>query len=200
MRVLSTQVSVWVPVVVGLLGLAGVLGAQLIAGWREDRRWKREQQREDARWRRERDAEHEQRGYAGRRDAYAKLIGLLETWSWVLYPAQHRVLVEDGELTEDMRAELREMRTLAREALGPVNLYAPTEIRDRMEPAILSKADLTAALLAGERDGERLAPMWERTKATYLTLRAALRHDLGIDRAGTAGRADRDRRDDGTAG
>lgn len=183
MRVLSTQVSVWVPIVVGLLGLAGVLGAQLIAGWRDDRRWKRELDREESRWQRERTAEHEQRSYAGRQDAYAKLIGLLETWSWALYPAQHRVLAENGELTEEMRAELREMRTLAREALGPVNLYAPTEIRNLMQPAVLSKAELTAALLAGDAEADRVAQLWDETKTSYLTLRAALRRDLGVDGA-----------------
>ena len=183
MRVLTTQVSVWVPVVVGLIGLAGVLGAQLIAGWRDDRRWKRQQQREEARWQREQVTEREQRSYTGRQEAYAKLIGLLETWSWVLYPAQHRVLIENGELTGEMRAELREMRTLAREALGPVNLYAPTEIRNLMQPAILSKADLTAALLAGDAEQDRLAGLWDETKTTYLTLRAALRRDLGVDGA-----------------
>ncbi|MFE3002673.1 hypothetical protein ACFXG4_47875 [Nocardia sp. NPDC059246] len=31
------QVSVWVPIVVAALGFIGVLGAQLIAAWREDR-------------------------------------------------------------------------------------------------------------------------------------------------------------------
>ena len=179
-RVLTTQVSVWVPIVVGVLGLAGVLSAQLIAGWRDDRRWKREQRHDEERWRRERELEHERRGYAGRQDAYARLIGLLETWSWVLYPAQHRVLEQGRELTDDMRAELREMRTLAREALGPVNLYAPSHIRDRMQAAILSKADLTAALLAGEDDADRLASLWKKTKVSYLELRAAMRRDLGI--------------------
>ena len=50
---MSGQVSVWVPIVVALLGLAGVIGGQIINAWREDRRWQREQRREDIRWQRQ---------------------------------------------------------------------------------------------------------------------------------------------------
>ena len=45
--------SVWVPVAVGIIGLIGVIAGQFINAWREDRRWKREQQREDVRWKRD---------------------------------------------------------------------------------------------------------------------------------------------------
>jgi hypothetical protein len=50
---MSGQVSVWVPLVVALLGVLGVIGGQVINAWREDRRWKREQQREELRWQRQ---------------------------------------------------------------------------------------------------------------------------------------------------
>lgn len=49
----SGQVSVWVPIVVGVIGLVGVIAGQLVNAWREDRRWRREQEREDVRWARE---------------------------------------------------------------------------------------------------------------------------------------------------
>ncbi|MDI5979851.1 hypothetical protein [Amycolatopsis magusensis] len=49
----SGQVSVWVPIVVGVIGLVGVIAGQLVSAWREDRRWRREQVREDMRWARE---------------------------------------------------------------------------------------------------------------------------------------------------
>lgn len=42
----SGQVSVWVPIVVGVIGLVGVIAGQLVNAWRERRR-------EDTRWRRE---------------------------------------------------------------------------------------------------------------------------------------------------
>lgn len=49
----SAQVSVWVPIAVGVIGVLGVISGQLINAWREDRRWKREQEREELRWQRE---------------------------------------------------------------------------------------------------------------------------------------------------
>lgn len=45
----SSQVPLWVPIVVALVGLAGVLAAQIIANCREDKRWDRERQRDDQR-------------------------------------------------------------------------------------------------------------------------------------------------------
>lgn len=53
----SGQVSVWVPIAVGMIGLIGVIVGQLINARREDRRWKRDQQREDVRWKRQREIE-----------------------------------------------------------------------------------------------------------------------------------------------
>lgn len=70
---------------VAVLGLAGVISAQLIAGWREDRRWRRELEREELRWERERD----KRSYDARAAAYAELVGAIESFDWVLYHAQH---------------------------------------------------------------------------------------------------------------
>lgn len=48
---LNAQVSVWVPIVVGVIGLLGVVAGQLINTWREDRLWRRELDREEVRWR-----------------------------------------------------------------------------------------------------------------------------------------------------
>lgn len=50
----SGQVSVWVPIVVGVIGLVGVIAGQLVSAWREDRRWEREIVREEIRWNRTR--------------------------------------------------------------------------------------------------------------------------------------------------
>jgi hypothetical protein len=51
------QVSVWVPIAVGVIGLIGIIAGQLVNAWREDRRWKRDQQRDELRWQQERDKE-----------------------------------------------------------------------------------------------------------------------------------------------
>ncbi len=55
---MSGQVSVWVPLVVALLGVVGIVAGQLVNAWREDRRWKREQQREELRWQRSKTTEN----------------------------------------------------------------------------------------------------------------------------------------------
>lgn len=47
------QVSVWVPIVVGVIGVFGVVAGQLINWWNEGRRWKRELEREEVRLRHE---------------------------------------------------------------------------------------------------------------------------------------------------
>jgi hypothetical protein len=51
------QVSIWVPIAVGIIGLIGIVAGQLVNAWREDRRWKRDQQRDELRWQQERDKE-----------------------------------------------------------------------------------------------------------------------------------------------
>lgn len=53
----TNQVSIWVPIIVGLIGLLGIIAGQLVNAWREDRRWARELAREDVRWQREAEKE-----------------------------------------------------------------------------------------------------------------------------------------------
>jgi hypothetical protein len=177
----SGSVPLWVPIVVGLLGFCGVLGAQLIAGWREDRRWQREVSRENLRWQRERERQHEERRYAGRELAYGKMIGLLEEWQWVLHPAKERVIKREESLTDELRAGLRSMRDEAREALGPINLHAPDAIRRLMRDAILAKVRLTDALLAGSDQYVEMDAQYRRSLDAYVAMRTAMRRDLAID-------------------
>lgn len=183
----------WVPLVVALVGLGGVLGAQLVAGWREDRRWQREVQREELRWQREVQREQERRRHEGREDAYARAIGGLEDWQWVLYPVKERVLKERGVMEPAQRERLESMQDVARELLGPMNLHAPEAVRGLMRDAVLSKSDLTADLLAltGPLDGtdentalrRDLTDLYRRSLKHYYAMRAAMRQDLGIDPA-----------------
>jgi hypothetical protein len=64
----SGQVSIWVPIVVGIIGLIGVVAGQMVNAWREDRRWRREQVREDLRWRREAEKEAANRAHRSQID------------------------------------------------------------------------------------------------------------------------------------
>ncbi|MGB8229553.1 MAG: hypothetical protein WCE78_10955 [Pseudonocardiaceae bacterium] len=61
---------IWVPLVVALLGLGGILFTQHRADRREDARWQRERERERASWAREDAA----RSYEQRREAYVAFI------------------------------------------------------------------------------------------------------------------------------
>ncbi|WP_215548371.1 hypothetical protein [Amycolatopsis sp. CA-230715] len=47
------QVSIWIPIIVGIIGLISVISGQLVNAWREDRRLRRDQEREEIRWNRE---------------------------------------------------------------------------------------------------------------------------------------------------
>ncbi|PZS09758.1 MAG: hypothetical protein DLM55_05635 [Acidimicrobiales bacterium] len=88
--------------VVALAGLIGVLGAQLIAGRREDRRWTRELAREESRWQRERDREERNRRYQTRELAYVQFIGAVEALDWQLYPAL-RAARRNATLSNELR-------------------------------------------------------------------------------------------------
>jgi hypothetical protein len=175
----SGQVPLWVPIVVGLLGLAGVLGAQVVAGRREDRRWQRQTEQEELRWTRERERERDNRSYEGRANAYAEVIGAIEAFDWVLW--QGRRLLKSGKaLPEDVVADLRRITGQARGALGGVNVYAPERIRATLRESLLRRSDLSIALIAGRcaDDEDRL---WREGLREYRTMRAAMRLDLGLD-------------------
>jgi hypothetical protein len=173
------QVPLWVPVVVALLGLAGVLGAQLIAGWREDRRWRRETEREELRWRRERDKDRENRSYDGRAKAYAEVIGAIESFDWVLYDAR-RMLRAGGELEDGLAAELRKTTAQARNSLGAVNVHAPEGIRAMLRESMLRRSTLSVRLLNG-RNGDEERQLWREAQREYKIMRRAMREDLGLD-------------------
>ena len=175
----SGQVPLWVPVVVALLGLGGVLGAQLIAGWREDRRWRRETEREELRWRREREKDRENRSYEGRAKAYAEVIGAIESFDWVIYDAR-RVVRAGGELDEWLAAELRKATAQARTSLGSVNVQAPERIRALLRESLLGRSTLATRLLDG-RYGQQEHDRWWEAQREYKILRRAMREDLGLD-------------------
>jgi heme exporter protein D len=174
----GSQVPVWIPIVVALLGLAGVILTQILSGRRETRRMAEEAAREERRWQREREA----RTHETRADAYAQLMGVLEAFDGVLFQA--RAIVEaDGKLDEHQITELREVRSEAQHALGPVVLHAPEAVRRLVSDATLPRMRLAMMLLdpGGDRDRTRLRPAWEAGQRGYRVMRARMRADLGFD-------------------
>ncbi|MEV4056994.1 hypothetical protein AB0J55_37805 [Amycolatopsis sp. NPDC049688] len=174
---MGSQVPVWIPVVVALLGLAGVILTQILSGRRENRRMAEDAAREERRWQREREA----RTHETRADAYAQLMGVLEAFDGVLFQA--RAVVESGrKLDEHQLAELREVRSEAQHALGPVVLHAPEAVRRLVSDATLPRMRLAAMLLDPDPDdGARLRPAWDAGQRGYRVMRARMRADLGFD-------------------
>ncbi|MFB9683549.1 hypothetical protein [Amycolatopsis plumensis] len=173
---MGSQVPVWIPIVVALLGLAGVILTQVLSGRREACRMAEEAAREERRWQREREA----RTHETRADAYAQLMGVLEAFDGVLF--QGRAVVEaDGELDEHQIGELREVRSEAQHALGPVVLHAPEAVRRLVSDATLPRMRLAAMLLDPKRDRTKLRPAWDAGQRGYRVMRARMRADLGFD-------------------
>ena len=164
----SSQVPLWVTILIALVGLLGVLSAQLIAAWREDRRWRRDRQREV-----------DNRDFEGRRDAYNQMMSALEAFDWLVYPVIKRFR-RDPELTEDEVADVRRAREELRHSLGPVYLHAPQRFNDLIRKATLSRSDLAMELMA-DRSRERVESMWDRAQTGSRMLRAEMRADLGMD-------------------
>ncbi|WP_410609827.1 hypothetical protein [Amycolatopsis sp. lyj-109] len=173
---MGSQVPVWIPIVVALLGLAGVILTQVLSGRREARRMAEEAAREERRWQREREA----RTHETRAAAYAELMGSLEAFDGVLFQAR-AIRESDGDLDEHHLAELREVRSEAQHALGPVVLHAPEAVRRLISDATLPRMRLAAMLLDPEDTCTRMRPAWEAGQRGYRVMRARMRADLGFD-------------------
>ncbi|MET0134153.1 MAG: hypothetical protein ABW215_11235, partial [Kibdelosporangium sp.] len=127
----SSSVPLWVTILVAFVGFVGVLSAQFVAAWREDRRWRRDQQREDKKWDRERAKEIDNRSFEGRQNAYAQIIASVEAYDWLVYPVIAMVR-RDALPGAEEKTEVRRAREELRLSLGPVNLFAPAHIKDML--------------------------------------------------------------------
>jgi hypothetical protein len=175
----SAQVPLWVPIIVGALGFAGVISAQLIAGRREDRRWSREVEKDELRWERERVRERENRGHEERAAGYAELIGAIESLDFLLYEAR-QIVAEGKKLDDHIDTELRRVTAILRNTLGVVNLHAPERIRGMLRDSVLPRMSLSRTLL-NDRDRAEHRPLWDTGQRAYRVLRAEMRRDLGLD-------------------
>jgi hypothetical protein len=177
----SSQVPLWVTLLIALLGLLGVLSAQLIAAWREDRRWKREQQREDHRWQRERQRELENRDFEGRQNAYVQVIAAIEGFDWLVYPGM--AAIRNGRpITDEIVADMRRARDEIRMSLGPVNLHAAKRFNKLLSAAVLPRSRLAMDVVGDvNRDPDHIEKLWKAGQTGYRQMRAHMRTDLGLD-------------------
>lgn len=173
---MGSQVPAWIPIIVALLGIAGVILTQALVGHRETRRSLDDAAREERRWQREREA----RTHEARAAAYAQLMGAIEAFDAVLFQA--RLVREAGaELDTIDAAELRDTRSKARHSLGPTVLHAPEEVRRLIRDVTLPRMRLTTMLLDPGSDTTKTRPAWDAGQRGYRVLRARMRLDLGFD-------------------
>lgn len=173
---MSSQVPVWVPIVVALLGLAGVILTQLLNTHREHRRWRLETERDELRWRRE----QESRSREARAEAYAELMGSIEAFDLVLY--ESRDARETGKALDKLTTEdLREATAEARRALGGANLHAPEVVRALIPKATMPRIRLSRLILDPSSKPATMRPEWDAGQVGYRVLRAEMRRDLGLD-------------------
>ncbi|WP_132125083.1 hypothetical protein [Actinocrispum wychmicini] len=175
-----SQVPLWVTILVAFVGFVGVLSAQLIAAWREDRRWRREQEREELRWRRERQRELDNRDFDLRKDSYAQVISAVEAFDWIIYPII-KGFRRDPQLNAEDLADARRVREELRHSLGQVNLYAPTRFNDLLRGAMLPRSNLVMELINDQQDREKIETLWDSSQTGYRRMRAEMRRDLGLD-------------------
>jgi hypothetical protein len=172
----GSQVPVWIPIIVALLGLGGVIFTQVLSARREARRAAEEAARDERRWQREREA----RTHETRADAYAQLLGALEAYDGVLFQAR-AVREEGGKLDEHQIGELRQVRSETQHVLGPVALHAPEAVRRLVSDAALPRMRLTSMLLDPDDDCAKTRGAWDAGQRGYRVMRARMRLDLGLD-------------------
>lgn len=164
------------PISVALLGLAGVILAQVLSTYRENRRWRLEADREELRWQREREA----RSREARATAYADVLGVIEAFDMVLYQGM-RAREAGRALDDPLAADLREATGEARRALGPANLHAPEAVRALIPEATMPRMRLSRLVLDPDSETTEVRRHWQAGQLAYRVLRAEMRRDLGLD-------------------
>ncbi|MFD1047181.1 hypothetical protein ACFQ1S_17320 [Kibdelosporangium lantanae] len=123
------QVSVWVPIVVGLIGVAGVIAGQLVNTWREHRneriRWTREQQR---------DARQDRLAWRDKRLAVAlDLLITMNTWRELAVESwPDQVSDELRDTVARMSDRLAEMKLVGTERMRTAATEAVDEYLERL--------------------------------------------------------------------
>jgi hypothetical protein len=122
----GVQVSVWVPIVVGVIGVIGVVVGQSINAWQDRRRRLQERERDEIRWRRER----QQAWKDIRLQAYASLLKSLDVAISFLSSAQKAT---SSVQLHRMLEELETKVSLIEQAAAEVELIGDDGVRDITE-------------------------------------------------------------------
>lgn len=167
----------WVPLVTAAAGLITGLGTSIFTQRRADRR-------EDVVWQREREDRQQQWKQERRQQAYARLMAALYTWDDELRRARadRNVAALLNERSELDTPELRHLRAAARDARALVDLMASDRVRLLTKSAQTDREMFGAVHLAGGEpaDPAKTNEAWARVRAGTVSLREAMRSDLGL--------------------
>jgi hypothetical protein len=184
----GTQTPIWVPVLVGAIGLVGVLATQIVASARAGRERRAAERREDTRWEREReqrqllfDREDRYRSHSERSDAYAALGLALEHWHDRLRTATAGWRAVNRRPGEDEEALLREAGQQTEEAAALVMLLAPKAIRDVYRATWMSFSYTQLLVTSDQSTQEEVASSIGKATKRYWRLLDELRLDLGVE-------------------
>jgi len=168
---------VWVPIVVAMLGIMGVVAGQLINFRREDRRWERERQREDLRWERERQRDVDTQWRERRFDVYVELLAAFREWEGAL-----AVSVPVRAAGQDP-AEPDNLTTTAdrvQKALSTVVIFGPKELAAAADDVYLEFRQLHVYVL-GRRELDNPVKKHGYLRILLLGLRDQVRDTLQIN-------------------
>lgn len=182
------QVSIWVPIVVGVIGVLGIVAGQLINAWREDKRWRREQEQEDLRWQRERRREEVRLSQENalhwremRVRIYGEAVALLGRTSRTL--KQMRVEASDKKRAE-LYDEMWSHQERLEELIYQIQLVGSEEIRGVVQKYTFYLNFVPESLLNDAEEIDRrshyLQDLSTRTRSYRGDLLAAARKELGI--------------------
>ncbi|WP_206784663.1 hypothetical protein [Amycolatopsis sp. MtRt-6] len=182
----SGQVSVWVPIVVGIIGLVGVVTGQLINSRREDRRWEREAAREELRHRRETERLAAERAHAmtlhwsqERRDAYA---GLLKESDECLRALLEWVEALDRKKpTGEIEARLSEHARALRSFHAAVDILGSPGIREMAEELVLTTVGARITITSDGVDGSSRDSALRKADRARDAFLGEVRAELGVD-------------------
>jgi len=166
------QVSVWVPIIVGLIGVAGVVAGQVINAWRERRN-------EETRWARERQRDAHQDRLVWREKRLRIAVDFLITlnvWRELAVDVWHETQRE-GHPTELTSSQLHDSVTRMSDQLAEIKLIG-TEM---MRTAATEVVDVLLATFARTREeATGLEEASRQLSTTIRTLRETFRAELGV--------------------
>ncbi|HEY2064017.1 MAG TPA: hypothetical protein VGH57_36965 [Amycolatopsis sp.] len=169
---LTSQVSVWVPIAVGLIGVAGVVAGQVINAWRERRneeiRWAREKQR---------DAHQDRLAWREKRLKIAvEFLITLNTWRELAVDAWYENQ-RDGRPAKRTSSRLHDSVTRMSDQLAEIKLIGSEVMRTAAGEAV----DLLLATFARTKETPTdLEEASRQLSATIRALREAFRAELGV--------------------